>query len=349
MPYKVILLLSGGLDSAVCLAQLLAAPLREIERVHCLIFDYGQSSAVEVTKAVRLCEAWGVGYTIETHEFGASNDTHNEIPARNLIFISLAAQKALSLGYNCVAMGAEPDSTYTDSSVLFVQEARRVLALFGLDLITPIKHLENKRAVLREALDLGVPLALCHSSRSLAVDGRCKTSTLFLESIRSFFPCRIPPTVLLYHLDCLRIKTHGRECKVYYQTSLTTTVNFKYAAALFTIASARFDRIPEFKVYTTGSWGVALQKAMEVAGDVRPLEVIQTNQLDQLLHQQVNCDSQEAQWGLKQALGLLPRARYLRKVSCRVTQGHLAHALESLGYEVTLPGHGDSLILETAV
>lgn len=351
-PARVVVLLSGGLDSVTALAWLVSRPLWEVERVHALIFDYGQSSSAEVDKAVRICENWGVPFTYDRLDMGRDTDTHKEIPARNLIFIAQAAKVALSMGFNTIAIGAEPDSTYTDSSEQFLLRTNRMLNLFGLDLIAPVKALENKTAVLKQALDLGVPLHLCHSSRSNAVDGECKTSSRFLGSLASLFPY-IDPQVLLSQLKRLRCgqaDTSRVYCIHYRSESGAPHQTFKYPAALFTAATlqVRSAEVP-VAVYTTGSWGDALTEALALCGRADCIKVTKTNWLESLRSQRLNCDSQVAQWGIKQALSLLPRPRYANTVSCRVVQGNLAKALNDLGYRVMPPTMSEGIILETAV
>lgn len=348
MPLKAVVLLSGGLDSLTALADLLAQPLTKVERVHALIFDYGQSSKAEVVKAATVCQAWHVPYTIENLNLQEDTDTRVEIPARNLIFLAHAARFALNLGFNAVALGAEPDSTYTDSSVEFSRRVNKLMQLFGLEVLLPVKFLENKLGLLRRALDLGVPLHLAHSSRSNAVDGACKTSSLFLASLQSLFP-RIAPISLLEELAFLQQETQGRAVYVWYATS--PMQSFKYAAALFTVASHPAMQIEgAIPIFTTGSWGVSLRHAANRLG-IPPhrLDVQAARSTSQLLSQVLNCDSTAGQWGIKQAMSMLPRARYARNVACRVVQGHLAHALGSLGY-TTLPAADSSgIILETSL
>lgn len=352
-PTKVVVLLSGGLDSMLCLAQLVASPVHEIERVHALSFDYGQSSMRELTHAALLCRAWGVPHTtVKLHL--SRTDTHKEIPARNLIFAAHACAFAVDLGFNAVALGAEPDSTYTDSSLSFQTAANGVLQMFGVELIYPVKHLRNKVELVQRALDLGLPLHHCHSSRSDEVDGGCRTSALFLDAVRQIFPNVIEPRALLSALGDLH--TVRNETRNTYQIDYGDGRSFKYAAALFTLGAR-----PEFArdyagsghpihVYSTGSWmgdlGAAVYSALTECPQDR-FEMHRTDQLDKLRSQPVNCDHHVAQWGIKQALGELKRPRYMKHVACRVVQGHLAAALEDLGYVVTRPNVWGVALLET--
>lgn len=349
-PQRVVLLLSGGLDSALSLAELLSRPLEEVERVHALIFDYGQSSLKEIECAVLLCEQWGVPYTVQFPML-MQQDTAKEIPARNLIFLSHAAAFAMGMGFNTIALGAEPDSTYTDSSVMFLSEARRLLGTqFNLAVIAPVKFLQNKLALVLRALELGVPLHLCHSSRTQEVDGKCKTSSLFLQSLGQVFPQFLTPVEMLQELARIRLVRGNNVVHVHYQEGRT----FKYPAALFSVMGrAEFLTDAHINVFSTGSWMddlCAVSLLPQVKSRCKAsLCFHKTTYIPKLLNQALNCDSKWAQWGLKQALSLLRRPRYSRHIACQQTQGHLATALESLGYIVERPAQRTGLLLQTAL
>lgn len=336
-PKKVVVLLSGGLDSVLSLAELVAKPVEEVERVYALIFSYGQSSIREVDWARRLCENWRVPYRVQLIELMGSADTHREIPGRNLIFVAHAAALAAELHFDTIAIGAEPDSTYTDSSIDFLQRADKLLASFGLSLIAPVKHYANKKQLVIRALDLGVPLHYCHSSRSNAVDGACKTSALFLDSLASVFLGLLPGAILT-HLS--RLNTQARAFN--YQVNYGGGLSFKYAAALLTIASKtreEWEAVKPVKVFSTGSWMNDLRAVSTTAKLSGCFKFVKSTDMHNLTRQPVNCNSQPAQWGLKQAMSELPRARYMKAVACRVVQGHFARALIDLGYRIELPAY----------
>lgn len=353
---KVVVLLSGGLDSLLSLAELVAAPLSEVERVFALIFNYGQSSVAEIDNAKRVCEAWGVPYRIDYLPI-AGTDTTKEIPARNLIFISHAAALAKELSFNTIAIGAEPDSTYTDSSPAFLADCDRMLRLFDVSLIAPVKNLQSKRALVERALELGVPLHLCHSSRSNAVDGNCITSSRFLATFGQIFPSSpMLPTEILTEL--------GKQYYTYDLPSHTFCLrygennSFKYPAALFTVLGDPLFR-PEspglehrlLNIYSTGSWMRDMRDVLALPSirgyHVVSVSFVETHSLHELMNQRVNCSSHWAKWGMKQALSMLKRPRYSKYIACRVTQGHLAATLTDLGYVIEAPASRKGLLLET--
>jgi 7-cyano-7-deazaguanine synthase len=102
---KAVILLSGGIDSAVCLA------LAKSQNYTCyaLSFDYGQRNRIELTAAKKIAEKYAVEHKIiklPLNEFGGSALTDSNIsvpvftkdtaipatyvPARNTIFLSIA-------------------------------------------------------------------------------------------------------------------------------------------------------------------------------------------------------------------------------------------------------------------
>lgn len=114
---KAVVLFSGGLDSAVTLAQAKAMGYE----CYALGFDYGQRHKIELGYAARLCVRLGVKFTVCIVHMGpikcALLDKDAEItdaascyvPGRNLIFLSQALQGAFSLGTAEIFIGANAD------------------------------------------------------------------------------------------------------------------------------------------------------------------------------------------------------------------------------------------------
>jgi 7-cyano-7-deazaguanine synthase in queuosine biosynthesis len=341
MSKRVLVLLSGGLDSLTCLAHYVARP--DVEHVEALTYFYNQSSATEVKRAQQVCADWCVPHVVQSLQVAAT-DTHAEIPARNLVFIAHAMAYALQHELDTVCIGAEPDATYTDSSAEFVAAMDTAVKLFGVRLEAPIKTLENKAEVLRVALGLGVPLHLCHSSLSEHVDGQCKTSARFLAAINTVFPCGYTPEDILRLLGRLRTIRGARSYRVGYGDGQS----FKLAAAVFTLAQCTDAMGAGATVYSTGSWMAAMQDANLNRVPAMPLRYSRTEVLTRLLHQTFNCDSEPAQLGIMQALSGLPRPRYAPRLACRVVQGHLAAAARRLGYAVVTPREPHDILLDTS-
>lgn len=119
-----LVVLSGGQDSATCLA----IALREARhpRVHAVSFDYGQRHRVELECAERLCETWGVAHqTIRVDQLREcvtsalltkGQDVSVEhpnmrgvpasfVPARNALFFVLAHAIAQEIGAGSIYTG----------------------------------------------------------------------------------------------------------------------------------------------------------------------------------------------------------------------------------------------------
>ena len=132
MPKPAIVLLSGGLDSATCLAMARSQGFD----CYCLSFDYGQRHNAELQAAVRVADALGaVGHRVldlGLAQFGGSALTDTSIPvptngvqpgipvtyvpARNTIMLSLALAWAevlgsldIFVGVNAVDYSGYPD------------------------------------------------------------------------------------------------------------------------------------------------------------------------------------------------------------------------------------------------
>lgn len=142
MSNKAIVLLSGGLDSAVCTGW----ALREGKRPVGLSIDYGQRHRYELACAARITEHYGMEHVVVQADlagFGGSTLTQSEIdvpkgdldepvstnaipstyvPLRNLVFVSLAAAMAEARGISQIVAGmnAVDYSGYPDCRPDFV-------------------------------------------------------------------------------------------------------------------------------------------------------------------------------------------------------------------------------------
>ncbi len=188
-----VVLLSGGLDSATCLA----VAAREEQRVHALSFRYGQRHAHEVDAARALAVAYGVArhvvIDIDLRVFGGSALTADipvpkdrpahamadgevpvtYVPARNTIFLSYALALAETAGAGDVFVGvnALDYSGYPDCRPEYVAAFERMANLAtragvealargetALRLRTPLLHL-TKAEIIRLGTALGVDYA----------------------------------------------------------------------------------------------------------------------------------------------------------------------------------------------
>jgi len=189
---KAIVLLSGGLDSAVTLYSAIDAGYE----CHCLGFDYGQRHEVEIDRARRIAKGAGAAFRLEKIDMswkGSSLlDKRKElplgrsikaisrgipttyVPARNTIFLSIAASFAEAIGAEAIYIGAhaEDSSGYPDCRPAYLNAFRRVIALGtkrGIERRLTLKFpliRKNKSAIIKLGFKLGVPFELTWSCYS---------------------------------------------------------------------------------------------------------------------------------------------------------------------------------------
>jgi len=194
-----VVLLSGGLDSATCLAWARAQGFA----CHSLAVDYGQRHRVELEAARRVAAALGVAdhreVKVDLRSIGGSALTAaievpkdrpeaaigegvpiTYVPARNTVVLALALGLAETLGAaDLVAgMNALDYSGYPDCRPEFVsafEALARVATRAGIDgtpfrVHTPLMSLD-KASIIRLGVSLGVDYSLTHSCYDPAPDG----------------------------------------------------------------------------------------------------------------------------------------------------------------------------------
>ena len=185
---KAVVLLSGGLDSATCLAVARA----EGFACHALSFDYGQRHAPELEAARRVARALGAVehkvVRLDLRTFGGSALTDDidvphpgsveaigrdipvtYVPARNTIFLSFGLAWAEVLGAADLFIGANAldYSGYPDCRPEFLEAFERVANLgtkAGVEgrrfrIHAPLLRL-TKAQIIRRGMELGVDYAL---------------------------------------------------------------------------------------------------------------------------------------------------------------------------------------------
>ena len=189
-PARAVVLLSGGMDSAVVLAHLQGEGLE----CHALSFDYGQRHRVELDRAAEVARTLGAAghrtARIDLRAFGASALTADiavpkgrdvehaggipvtYVPARNTIFLAHALAMAESLGARDIGIGvnAIDYSGYPDCRPAFVEAFERLANLAtraGVEAAergerwirvrTPLLRM-SKADIVRRGRELGVPL-----------------------------------------------------------------------------------------------------------------------------------------------------------------------------------------------
>ncbi len=198
---KAVCLLSGGLDSATCLA----FAKRERFELYALSFDYGQRHRVELEAAARVAESVGVHdhrvVKLDLRMFGGSALTSDltvpkgrspdemsrdipitYVPARNTIFLSFALAWAEVLGSSDLFLGvnALDYSGYPDCRPEFLHAFERLANLatkagvegrMRLTIHAPLLD-KSKADIVRLAEELGLDSGLTHSCYDPDESGR---------------------------------------------------------------------------------------------------------------------------------------------------------------------------------
>ncbi len=166
----IVLLFSGGLDSTVLLAQ---AP-KEGKDVLCLSFRYGaKHEDAEMQAAWQLAVHYGVPrVTVDLRAaFSAMANGgvagQDYVPARNSLFIAVAAGLAETRGIPEVWMGAHRDDRagFPDCRPEYIAAADVAMRLgtaSGVRVVAPFVEWP-KSAVVRRGVELSVPLELTHT------------------------------------------------------------------------------------------------------------------------------------------------------------------------------------------
>jgi 7-cyano-7-deazaguanine synthase len=184
-----IVLLSGGLDSSVALADV--ASRMRIARA--LTFDYGQRAAKQEIRAAKaLAEHYGVAHQVialpwlsdllpaalqQQQENGAPAETLSHenlfdvkrvwVPNRNGLFLNIAACLAEAFNATTVIFGAnaEEGADFPDNTPAFreaLNQALKYSTLSGVRVEAPLERMD-KKGIIQHGLKLGVPFQLLWS------------------------------------------------------------------------------------------------------------------------------------------------------------------------------------------
>lgn len=194
----VILLLSGGIDSTVVLADLYAQKLN----VHALSFDYGQRHSVELEFAKRNAEKYQVlmhhiikpdykmmqkgnlltDLTKSTKNYQSAplpeGITDSYVPGRNMLMLSYAAAYAEAYGLSDIYLGLNADDAqcFPDCSSSFIKALNAVWQTCGnthnINIQTPLIK-DTKKQVLQKAINLEVQLTDTLSCYTPIADNEC--------------------------------------------------------------------------------------------------------------------------------------------------------------------------------
>ena len=217
-----VVLLSGGLDSATCLA---IANAKHFES-HALTIDYGQRHRAELTQAARVAKALGarthrvvkldlraIGGSALTADIDVPKDKLGEsgipityVPARNTVFLALALGLAEVLEARDLFIGANDVdySGYPDCRPAFIREFEKLanvataagVAGTRFRVHAPLLRLK-KAQIIRKGMALGVDYGITHSCYDPDSRGRaCGHCDSCLLRKRGFEAAKVPdPTV----------------------------------------------------------------------------------------------------------------------------------------------------------
>ena len=213
---RAVVLVSGGLDSAVTLASALAEGFQP----HALSFDYGQRHRVELESARRVAESLGAAdhriAQIDLRIFGGSALTDDiavphgrspdemsrgipitYVPARNTIFLAYALAWAEVQGSTDIFLGvnAVDYSGYPDCRPAFLRAFEELAAVATkagddgarFEIHAPLLHF-SKAEIIRRGIELGVDFSLTHSCYDPSPDGlacgECDSCQLRLKGFK---------------------------------------------------------------------------------------------------------------------------------------------------------------------
>lgn len=192
---KRLVLLSGGLDSATLLAYLLAK--NDKSQIVALSFDYDQRHVRELVSARALVKHYGIAHEIvdltdvlmggalrgegEVPHGHYNDETMKQtvVPARNLVMLSVAANRAAVLHADSIAIAVHAGDhfIYPDCRPEFVVSAGETISLSldaGVKLFAPFSHMD-KAAIVKLGVQRGMPFEMtwtCYEGRERPC-GKC--------------------------------------------------------------------------------------------------------------------------------------------------------------------------------
>jgi 7-cyano-7-deazaguanine synthase len=227
---KALVVLSGGQDSTTCLFWAKS----RFDSVFCLTFAYGQLHSNEIDSASKIAQLANVPHEIldvgsifagasplTNHDRGVQSYSSAEdlpggledtfVPGRNILFLSLAANRAYVLNCDAVVIGVSQEDFggYPDCRREFINHMQQAICA-GLDrqieILTPLMDMTKKQTVelaatLPGCLDALVESTTCYNG----CFPPCSTCHACLLRERGFREAGIP--------DPLLRRTEGSACK----------------------------------------------------------------------------------------------------------------------------------------
>jgi len=207
---KFIVLLSAGLDSTVNLK--LASLQGEV--LLALTFDYGQvARKQELKRSALICRELGIPHRVvelpllgeitrsglisgevprikNVREIGKQSMEKVWVPARNLVFLSIAVAFAEAMEGDAVVFGfnKEEGETFPDNSSFFLSAANSLLQYASLRKVKLISFTQemNKEEIARLGWEIGAPLQHCWPCYlgGEEICGECESCFRFLNALK---------------------------------------------------------------------------------------------------------------------------------------------------------------------
>ncbi|EUC69783.1 MAG: 7-cyano-7-deazaguanine synthase [Alcanivorax borkumensis] len=203
---KAVVLLSGGLDSATCLA----IARDQGYACHTIAFDYGQRTRSELDAAERVSGVLGAlshrvielgmgniggsaltDHSIEVPENGGDGIPVTYVPARNTVFLSLALGLAEVIDAQAIFIGvnAVDYSGYPDCRPAFIEAFQSMATLATkagvegrpMQIETPLMHLSKAQIIQRGValgLDYGLTVSCYQADDHGNACGKCDSCRL---------------------------------------------------------------------------------------------------------------------------------------------------------------------------
>lgn len=164
--FKAVVLLSGGIDSAVALAKMINRVGKD--HILCLIIDYGQPQRMkELQAAMVISKYYEVSHRYLKVELPMRlNDKDAVLPGRNAVLLSLACAWAEHYGAEMVSIGVNNDDfrNYPDCRIVWIEKfvQQLVASEMKVRVIYDLIHL-SKGGVIAYGAELRVPFHLTWS------------------------------------------------------------------------------------------------------------------------------------------------------------------------------------------
>lgn len=210
---KSMVLLSSGLDSVVAFKEAHMIS----DEILCVTFDYGQKAREkEISYAKKICALYKTGHIVielpwyrtfrgaltggsplpeisenqlDNKEFTQKSAEQVWVPARNVVFLSIAAALAENYKFDTIVTGfdAEEAATFPDNTLEFVERFNKMLVFGTLtktSVYAPLIKM-NKIEILQRGLKIDAPLELswsCYEGKEIP----CRICESCLRRLRAF-------------------------------------------------------------------------------------------------------------------------------------------------------------------